>query len=138
MRSHFNLQIIQKLFSPSDELSRVFHLHFYERFVKCILQPKSGGVIERTPEFRTAARQKAAKSYFHGARGKLYPHSFDVKISDGSFLEELFVSGGIVRFWRNCSFLGRLSFDWAIVGVECRIDAIYHSAVSLIVVFLRQ
>lgn len=52
------------------------------KFVKCVLQPKSGGVIERTPEYRTDARQKAAKSYFHGPRGKLYPHSFDVKISE--------------------------------------------------------
>ena len=78
----------------TDSASLTNSLRFYllERFVKCILQPKSGGVIERTPDFRTEARQKATKAYFHGARGKLYPHSFDVKISDGSFLEESFVS----------------------------------------------
>ena len=53
------------------------------RFVKCVLQPKSGGVIERTPEYRAEARRKATRSYFYGPRGKLYPHTFDVKIADG-------------------------------------------------------
>jgi len=52
------------------------------KFVKCVLQPKSGGVIERTPEYRAEARRKATRSYFYGPRGKLYPHTFDVKIAD--------------------------------------------------------
>jgi len=52
------------------------------KFVKCVLQPKSGGVIERTPEFRTDARQRATRKYFNGAKGTLFPHSFDVKLAD--------------------------------------------------------
>jgi len=52
------------------------------KYVKCVLQPKSGGVIERTPEYREEARKRATRSYFYGPRGKLYPHTFDVKISE--------------------------------------------------------
>lgn len=51
-------------------------------FVKVVLLPKSGGVVERSGASRAEARDIRIKEYFYGHRSPLYPHSFDVKWSD--------------------------------------------------------
>ena len=51
-------------------------------FVKVVLLPKSGGVVERTKELRMEARDQRIKEYFYGSRTPLYPHSFEIKFQD--------------------------------------------------------
>ncbi|XP_072038942.1 polyribonucleotide 5'-hydroxyl-kinase Clp1-like [Amphiura filiformis] len=51
-------------------------------FVKVVLQPKSGGVVERSQNFRRTARDERIREYFYGFRNKLYPHSFQVRFAD--------------------------------------------------------
>nr|XP_006825168.1 PREDICTED: polyribonucleotide 5'-hydroxyl-kinase Clp1-like [Saccoglossus kowalevskii] len=51
-------------------------------FVKVVLQPKSGGVVERPTAFRRHCRDEKIREYFYGFRSCFYPHSFDVKFSD--------------------------------------------------------
>ncbi|XP_071504776.1 polyribonucleotide 5'-hydroxyl-kinase Clp1-like [Diadema antillarum] len=51
-------------------------------FVKIVLQPKSGGVVERSQNFRRFTRDEKVREYFYGFGGCLYPHSFEVKFSD--------------------------------------------------------
>jgi len=48
---------------------------------KVILTPKSGGVVERSRQFRIDARQQRIREYFYGPSKNLYPHSFDVPFS---------------------------------------------------------
>lgn len=43
---------------------------------------KSGGVVERSKNLRSEARDARIREYFYGKRAPLYPHSFDVKWSD--------------------------------------------------------
>uniref|UniRef100_A0A0A9W5J4 Protein CLP1 homolog n=1 Tax=Lygus hesperus TaxID=30085 RepID=A0A0A9W5J4_LYGHE len=52
------------------------------RFVKVVLLPKSGGVVERSKAYRAEARDDRVKHYFYGNKTPLHPHSFDVKWSD--------------------------------------------------------
>ncbi|GAB6030986.1 hypothetical protein CHUAL_007809 [Chamberlinius hualienensis] len=52
------------------------------QFVKIILLPKSGGVVERSQKCRGAARDNRVREYFYGLRFPLYPRSFDVRFSD--------------------------------------------------------
>eukprot|EP00058_Branchiostoma_floridae_P009643 XP_002595131.1 hypothetical protein BRAFLDRAFT_118599 [Branchiostoma floridae] len=56
-------------------------------FVKVVLQPKSGGVVERPQPVRRSAREDRVREYFYGVRQPLYPHSFDVKFSDVSLYQ---------------------------------------------------
>ncbi|XP_039275624.1 protein CLP1 homolog [Nilaparvata lugens] len=59
-------------------------------FVRVVLLPKSGGVVERSQSYRQEARDKRIREYFYGAGGgargiggpSLHPHSFDVKWAD--------------------------------------------------------
>lgn len=51
-------------------------------FVKVVYLPKSGGVVERTRNNRTEARDARVREYFYGLKSPLYPHLFDVKWSD--------------------------------------------------------
>uniref|UniRef100_A0A2R5LJW0 Protein CLP1 homolog n=2 Tax=Ornithodoros turicata TaxID=34597 RepID=A0A2R5LJW0_9ACAR len=51
-------------------------------FVKVVFTPKSGGVVERSKSMRSESRDARVREYFYGLRNPLYPHSFDVKISD--------------------------------------------------------
>ncbi|XP_023214829.1 polyribonucleotide 5'-hydroxyl-kinase Clp1-like [Centruroides sculpturatus] len=51
-------------------------------FVKVVLVPKSGGVVERSQRSRAEARDNRVREYFYGLRTPLYPHSFDVRFSD--------------------------------------------------------
>ncbi|KAL1115892.1 hypothetical protein AAG570_006181 [Ranatra chinensis] len=51
-------------------------------FVKVVLLPKSGGVVERTKRFRSEVRDSKVRQYFYGGRSPLHPHSFDVRWSD--------------------------------------------------------
>lgn len=51
-------------------------------FVKVVLLPKSGGVVERTKKFRSDTRDSRVREYFYGGKTPLHPHSFDVKWSD--------------------------------------------------------
>jgi polyribonucleotide 5'-hydroxyl-kinase len=51
-------------------------------FVKVVWLPKSGGVVERNQEQRTAARDQRVKQYFYGPTNNLFPHSFEVKFSE--------------------------------------------------------
>jgi len=51
-------------------------------FVKVVLLPKSGGVVERTKTYRSEVRDSRVRQYFYGGRSPLHPHSFDVKWSD--------------------------------------------------------
>lgn len=51
-------------------------------FVRTVLLPKSGGVVERSKDFRRECRDERIREYFYGFRGCFYPHAFDVKFSD--------------------------------------------------------
>ncbi|XP_017877260.1 protein CLP1 homolog isoform X1 [Ceratina calcarata] len=51
-------------------------------FVRVVLLPKSGGVVERSQVQRTEARDQSVREYFYGSRTPLYPHSFEVKWSE--------------------------------------------------------
>jgi len=51
------------------------------KFVKVVMQPKSGGVVGRSSEQRTELRDLRVKQYFYGPSGNLFPHSFDVHFS---------------------------------------------------------
>ncbi|GJQ80829.1 cbc [Trypoxylus dichotomus] len=52
-------------------------------FVKVVLLPKSGGVVERSKSARSEARDQRIREYFYGtAKNSLYPHSFDIKWSE--------------------------------------------------------
>ncbi|XP_006012987.1 polyribonucleotide 5'-hydroxyl-kinase Clp1 [Latimeria chalumnae] len=51
-------------------------------FVRTILLPKSGGVVERSKDFRRESRDEKIREYFYGFRGSFFPHAFDVKFAD--------------------------------------------------------
>jgi polyribonucleotide 5'-hydroxyl-kinase len=51
-------------------------------FVKVLLLPKSGGVVERSTNLRAASRHDLVRQYFYGLRHNLYPHIYDVRFSD--------------------------------------------------------
>ncbi|CAH0389272.1 unnamed protein product [Bemisia tabaci] len=52
-------------------------------FVKVVLLPKSGGVVERPKSYRMEARDGRVRQYFYGTTSlPLHPHSFDVKFSE--------------------------------------------------------
>ncbi|ELU18019.1 hypothetical protein CAPTEDRAFT_222774 [Capitella teleta] len=51
-------------------------------FVKVVLLPKSGGVVERSKIVRRDARDARIKEYFYGIRNSLYPHTFGVPYSE--------------------------------------------------------
>ncbi|XP_026468463.1 protein CLP1 homolog [Ctenocephalides felis] len=51
-------------------------------FVKVVLLPKSGGVVERSKTTRAETREQRIREYFYGERIPYYPHSFDVKFSE--------------------------------------------------------
>ncbi|XP_009640808.1 LOW QUALITY PROTEIN: polyribonucleotide 5'-hydroxyl-kinase Clp1, partial [Egretta garzetta] len=51
-------------------------------FVRTVLLPKSGGVVERSKDFRRECRDDRIREYFYGFWGCFYPHAFDVKFSD--------------------------------------------------------
>jgi polyribonucleotide 5'-hydroxyl-kinase len=52
------------------------------KFVKVIWQPKSNGVVERTPEQRMEGRDLQLKQYFYGPHNNLFPHSYDIRFAD--------------------------------------------------------
>ncbi|KAE8743038.1 hypothetical protein FOCC_FOCC011361 [Frankliniella occidentalis] len=51
-------------------------------FVRVAFIPKNGGVVERSQNVRSEARDARVREYFYGVRSPLYPHSFDVRFSD--------------------------------------------------------
>ncbi|KAL8576254.1 hypothetical protein ACOMHN_006177 [Nucella lapillus] len=51
-------------------------------FVKVVLLPKSGGVVERSQHARAEARDMKNREYFYGVNSTLYPHSFDIKFNE--------------------------------------------------------
>ncbi|CAB1325459.1 unnamed protein product [Coregonus sp. 'balchen'] len=52
-------------------------------FVRVVLLPKSGGVVERSKDCRREVRDDKIREYFYGFRGiSFYPHAFDVRFSD--------------------------------------------------------
>ncbi|XP_067649529.1 polyribonucleotide 5'-hydroxyl-kinase Clp1-like [Haliotis asinina] len=51
-------------------------------FVKVILLPKSGGVVERSTHVRAESRDAKVREYFYGIKNTLYPHTFEVKFAD--------------------------------------------------------
>ncbi|XP_014676497.1 PREDICTED: polyribonucleotide 5'-hydroxyl-kinase Clp1-like isoform X2 [Priapulus caudatus] len=57
------------------------------KFVKIVLQPKSGGVVERSRQHRVESRDAKVKEYFYGLSTPLYPHQYDVKFSDVTILK---------------------------------------------------
>jgi len=52
------------------------------KFVKVVLQPKSGGVVSRNQEQRGESRDNRIKQYFYGPQNNLFPHSFEVSFSE--------------------------------------------------------
>ena len=52
------------------------------KFVKVVLQPKSGGVVSRNREQRSESRDNRIKQYFYGPHNNLFPHSFEVSFSE--------------------------------------------------------
>ncbi|XP_077979250.1 polyribonucleotide 5'-hydroxyl-kinase Clp1-like isoform X2 [Glandiceps talaboti] len=57
-------------------------VHDIPDFVKVVLQPKSGGVVERPQGYRRHCRDERIREYFYGFRNCFYPHSFDIKFTD--------------------------------------------------------
>ncbi|XP_037825754.1 protein CLP1 homolog [Lucilia sericata] len=51
-------------------------------FVKVVLLPKSGGVVERSKELRAECRDQRIKEYFYGSTTPFYPFSIEVKFAD--------------------------------------------------------
>lgn len=52
-------------------------------YVKIVFLQKSGGVVERSKQGRTEARDQRIREYFYGTpKNQLYPHSFDLKWSE--------------------------------------------------------
>ncbi|XP_041847073.1 polyribonucleotide 5'-hydroxyl-kinase Clp1 isoform X2 [Melanotaenia boesemani] len=52
-------------------------------FVRVVLLPKSGGVVERSKECRRDTRDEKIREYFYGFRGvSFYPFSYEVRFSD--------------------------------------------------------
>lgn len=51
-------------------------------FVKVVLLPKSGGVVERSKELRAECRDQRIKEYFYGSKTAFYPFSIEVKFAD--------------------------------------------------------
>ncbi|BFZ01915.1 hypothetical protein BsWGS_04954 [Bradybaena similaris] len=51
-------------------------------FVKIVLLPKSGGVVERSQAARAESRDSRIREYFYGLKNNFFPHSFDVKFND--------------------------------------------------------
>uniref|UniRef100_A0A3P8VDF7 Polyribonucleotide 5'-hydroxyl-kinase Clp1 n=1 Tax=Cynoglossus semilaevis TaxID=244447 RepID=A0A3P8VDF7_CYNSE len=52
-------------------------------FVRVVLLPKSGGVVERSKECRRDTRDEKIREYFYGFRGvTFYPFSYEVRFSD--------------------------------------------------------
>lgn len=52
-------------------------------FVKVVLLPKSGGVVERSNKFRLEGREARIREYFYGSpRNVLHPHTCEVRFSD--------------------------------------------------------
>uniref|UniRef100_A0A2C9K704 Protein CLP1 homolog n=2 Tax=Biomphalaria glabrata TaxID=6526 RepID=A0A2C9K704_BIOGL len=51
-------------------------------FVKIVLLPKSGGVVERSQATRAESRDNRIREYFYGLKNNFFPHSFDVKFND--------------------------------------------------------
>uniref|UniRef100_A0A1A9W0M8 Protein CLP1 homolog n=1 Tax=Glossina brevipalpis TaxID=37001 RepID=A0A1A9W0M8_9MUSC len=51
-------------------------------FVRVVLLPKSGGVVERSKDLRAENRDLRIKEYFYGHKTPLYPFSFEVKFAD--------------------------------------------------------
>lgn len=51
-------------------------------FVKVVLLPKSGGVVERSTKVRTEFREAMVKEYFYGMNSSLFPHTFEVRFSE--------------------------------------------------------
>lgn len=47
-------------------------------FVRVMLLPKSGGVVERSSKTRMDDRDNKIREYFYGTKSILYPHTFDV------------------------------------------------------------
>lgn len=52
------------------------------KFVKVVFVPKSGGVVERSPQARAECQDSRIRQYFYGLKTHLFPHSFDVKFCD--------------------------------------------------------
>jgi len=51
-------------------------------FVRVMLLPKSGGVVERSAKTRLETRDNRIREYFYGTQSSLYPHTFEVKFED--------------------------------------------------------
>ncbi|KAL4108168.1 hypothetical protein QTP88_018410 [Uroleucon formosanum] len=52
-------------------------------FVKVVLLPKSGGVVERSNKFRLEGREARIREFFYGTpRNVLHPHTCEVRFSD--------------------------------------------------------
>uniref|UniRef100_A0A8C4SH97 Polyribonucleotide 5'-hydroxyl-kinase Clp1 n=1 Tax=Erpetoichthys calabaricus TaxID=27687 RepID=A0A8C4SH97_ERPCA len=51
-------------------------------FVRTVLLPKSGGVVERSKDYRRESRDEKIREYFYGFRGGFFPHAFDVRFAD--------------------------------------------------------
>ncbi|XP_074653182.1 polyribonucleotide 5'-hydroxyl-kinase Clp1-like [Tubulanus polymorphus] len=51
-------------------------------FVKVVLLPKSGGVVERTQQARADSRDARVRQNFYGIKNNLFPHAFEVKFSE--------------------------------------------------------
>uniref|UniRef100_A0A0B6ZVK8 Protein CLP1 homolog n=1 Tax=Arion vulgaris TaxID=1028688 RepID=A0A0B6ZVK8_9EUPU len=51
-------------------------------FVRVVLLPKSGGVVERSQAARAEARDSRIREYYYGQKNSLFPHRFDVKFND--------------------------------------------------------
>uniref|UniRef100_A0A0K2UR56 Protein CLP1 homolog n=1 Tax=Lepeophtheirus salmonis TaxID=72036 RepID=A0A0K2UR56_LEPSM len=74
-------------------------------FVKIMLQPKSGGVVNRSQSFRIQGRDLHIKRYFYGRYLDLFPHSFDMSLSD---LKNRIYRVGGPRLPNSCLPLGAI------------------------------
>ncbi|CAG9463671.1 unnamed protein product [Pedinophyceae sp. YPF-701] len=61
--------------------------------VEVVRVPRSGGVVDRTPESRKEARRRRLRAYFYGRNGELKPHTQTLPASD---LQVYRIGGGFV------------------------------------------
>ncbi|XP_014774939.1 polyribonucleotide 5'-hydroxyl-kinase Clp1 [Octopus bimaculoides] len=92
-------------------------------FVKVILLPKSGGVVERNAHSRTESRDSKIREYFYGIRNTYFPHSFEVKFTD----VKIYKIGG-PHLPDSCLPLGMKSQDskTKLVPVQPGVNLMHH------------
>ncbi len=76
--------------------------------VKVVLADKSSGVVSRTLDQKTIAKESQIKQYFYGVQGNLFPHTFDFKFAD---IKDKIFKIGAPQLPESCMPLGYKAED---------------------------